>query len=345
MEFPGINIQFPNFIITYLLLYKTKYRSFLIVFLSMFHDNMIKLVTEVFIVKQYRESARISDINEQYIKSRRSIGICDEENRHKILVYGENALPLINRFSVKKVDDKIATSFYTIFLKKKKFISEVLVLRLSIYRYLVITQEADKTMKLLKRARRKYPNTMISNSDNEYALFSFHGDNAEAFFKELDYRYLFKTTHQNYTYYQLLVPKKDEKTTIRHFTALNFVPISLETEKLFLYNNNVVLCIGNIPKKYRLSVCNALYPFENFTYKTRMIRIAKYELEGNYLVTNRHKVYNYLGKKTGIVHCTYRLPYKKFPFILAFVISDQAKQISMVRVNKNDALIKPILNF
>ena len=57
-------------------------------------------------------------------------------------------------------------------MRGKRYIAEVLVLRLSHYRYLVIGEEKEKIMKHLKRARRKFRSSVISDCTQEYALLS-----------------------------------------------------------------------------------------------------------------------------------------------------------------------------
>jgi len=287
----------------------------------------------------------INELYTTFLKAKKSIGICKETDKAFILVSGEMALPLINHYSIIKVDDKIANNFYTILLKKKKFISEILVLRLSMYRYLIVTKNYKNVIKILRKKKRKYPLTTIRNVSGEYALFSFHGDNANAFFKDIDYRYIYKTTHQKYTYYQLICPKKEQNITFNHFLKMNFLPLTLEHKRLFLYNNNVILDIDKIPKSYRLSVCSYLYPNNLLRYKVKDIVIKTYELEGNFLVTNKHKVYSYLRKKAGIIHCIYKLPDKKYPYIIAFIKKDIEKKVSLVKVGKEDAIIRPVLNY
>ena len=296
-------------------------------------------------MKNYQTTVSFSEISEQYTKAKRSIGICHQHNVPKILITGEKALQLINHYSVSKVDEKIANNFYALLLKGKKIISEVLVLRLSVYRFLVIPQDYHQTFKLFKRIKRRFPITTVTEATDAYGLFSFHGDNALAFFQDIDYKYIFKTTHQDYTYYQLLSPIKDEESTLRHFINLNFTPISLEAEKIFLYNNNVVLNLKTIPRSYRLSICHELYPFENIHLKTKDVKVVKYELEGNYLVTNKHFIYNYLGKKAGIIHCIYRIPNKNNPFIIAFVKRPKMKKVSLIKIGKTDALVKQVINY
>jgi hypothetical protein len=287
----------------------------------------------------------IHEINEQYIKARNSIGIVNHSHLGKYLVSGVGSLALINHYSVCKLDDKIGTSYYTLLLRRKKFIAEVLILRLSLYRFLVVGNEKQKILKILKKARRRHRTCTVTDCSEEYSLFAFHGNNTCDFFQGLDYRYIFKTKRQNYTYYQLLSPRKDESITWKHFLSLDFVPTSLEVEKLFLYNNNVILNIERIPKPYRLGVCNEIYPFTNIRIHTRKIKIRKYELEQNCLVTNRHRIYNHHGRRIGIIHCSYRLPYKRFPFVIAFIYRAKVKSVSVVRVGKKETLIKPIFNY
>jgi hypothetical protein len=105
------------------------------------------------------------------------------------------------------------------------------------YRYLVIGEpKRRKFMKLLKKARRNYRSSIISDSTQEYAFFTFHGNQAKEFFRDLDYRYIYQAKRQNYyAYFQLLAPKKDENLIMKHFLSLNFKPISLEVEKIYSY--------------------------------------------------------------------------------------------------------------
>jgi len=284
----------------------------------------------------------ISETEDQYLKAKRSIGIGREMGISMILVSGENSLQLLNRCSVRKIDDKIFSNCYTLFYRKRSIISEVLILRLSLYRFLVITDKFKPVYQLLKKYRRKLE-CSVSDVSDEYTLFSFHGENSDSFFNNLDYKYIYKTKHQNYIYYQLLCPKCDEDITYRHFINLNFIPLAADAKNNFLYNNNVVLYIDKIPRLYRLSVCNEIYPFANLKVKTKNIKIVKYELESNQLVTNRHKVYSYARKKAGIIHCTYRLPERKYPFIIAFVEQPKVKKVSLIKIGKTDALIRPVV--
>lgn len=289
-------------------------------------------------------SQSVNEVYESYLKARNSIGIVNLSHLGKFLISGPSSLDLINHYSPQKNSDKNGNGFFTVFMKRKKFIGEVLVLKLSQYRYLVIGEEKDKIYKFLKKARRKFRTSVISDCTNEYAFFAFHGSQAKEFFQDLDYRYIYRAKRQNYAYFQLLSPKKDEGLIMKHFLSLNFKPLSLEAEKLFLYNNNVILNIDRIPRSYRLSVINELYPFSELKYKIKPVKIRKYELEKNFLVTNKHKIYNHSGKKIGIIHCSYRLPYKRNPFIIAFIKSP-AKSVSMVKVGKHESLIKPIFNY
>ena len=285
----------------------------------------------------------ISETEDQYLKAKRSIGFCRETGISMILVSGENSLQLLNRCSVRKIDDKIFSNLYTLFYRKRRIISEILILRLSLYRFLIITDKFKSTYQLMKKYRRQNE-CAVNDVSGEYTLFSFHGDNSDPFFNNLDYKYIFKTKHQNYIYYQLLCPKCDEDITYRHFVDLNFVPIGNDAKNNFLYNNNVVLYIDKIPRLYRLSVCNEIYPFDNLLkVKTKSIKIIKYELESNQLVTNRHKVYSYARKKAGIIHCSYRLPERKYPFIIAFVEQPKVKKVSLIKIGKTDALIRPVV--
>ena len=115
----------------------------------------------------------------------------------------------------------------------------------------------------------------------------------------------------------------------------------MDAARLFLYHHGVVLNRKN-PRRWRLSVA-ALYPFENLKVKTRDVQVVKYELESSVLVTNRHKVYSYSRKRAGIIHCLYRLPGRKYPFIIAFVRAEKVKKVSLIKTGKIDALIRPVV--
>lgn len=296
-------------------------------------------------MKYYDNFLSIDDFQNQYLEAKKYIGICHEKKKDKILLCGENALDLINHYSINKVDDKITNNFYTILYKKKKYISEILVLRLSLYRFLIITDNYKKTYNILRKKKKKYPIVALYNATNDYSLFSFHGSMSNEYFEKIDYRYIFKTKHQNYVYYQLLCTKKETDITIKHFINLNFTKIDLEVRNIFLYNNNVVLKIDKIPKKYRISICASLYKLDNFRAKIKDLAIVKYELDGNFLVTTKHKIYSYLRKKAGIIHCTYKVPNKDNPFVIAFIFKNNIKKVSLIKIGKTDAFIRPILNY
>lgn len=283
----------------------------------------------------------IAESEEQYTRAKESVGIAHDPAAF-FLVSGENALSLLDRCSVKKIDDKIFGSVYTLFFRKRKILSEVLILRLGLYRFLVITENAKPVFQLLKKYRRRYE-CAVTDVSGEYTLFSFHGNKSDVFFNDLDYKYIYKTKRQNYCYFRLLCPKKDEDITYNHFVNLNFIPLGLDAARLFLYHHDVVLNIERIPRRWRLSVAAALYPFENLKVKTRDVQVVKYELESSVLVTNRHKVYSYSRKRAGIIHCLYRLPGRKYPFIIAFVRAEKVKKVSLIKTGKIDALIRPVV--
>lgn len=282
----------------------------------------------------------VNETYESYLKARNSVGIVNLSHLGKILVSGPASLDLINDCSPCRNPDK-ETAFFTVFMWGRKFISEVLVLRLSHYRYLVIGEEGEKILKHLKKTRRRFRATVVSDCTKEYAFFAFHGSQAKEFFRDLEHRYIYRAKRQKYPYIQLLAPIKDEKAVMKHFLSLNFKPISLEAEKLFLYNNNVILNIAKIPKAYRLGVVNVLYPLKKA--KAKAVKIRKYELEKNFLVTNKDKIYNDRGRTIGIIHCSYRLPNKKNPFIIAF-LKKPAQSAPLVRVGKNESLIRPVFS-
>lgn len=85
----------------------------------------------------------ITDINEEYQRGKRNCGICNDSSKKKILVQGENALALINHYATNKLtsDDN---NKYIVLIKRHVFVDEVLVLKLSSKKYLLIVNNEKK---------------------------------------------------------------------------------------------------------------------------------------------------------------------------------------------------------
>ena len=112
-------------------------------------------------------------------------------------------------------------------------------------------ENTKKTLKFLNKVKRKFPLTTVNDVTLNYTLFSFHGDKSISFLDMLKSQNLYKVKRQNYQYYVFLSSKKNEIQVINYFKNLNFVPISLETKTLFLYNNNVIINLDKIKRKMK----------------------------------------------------------------------------------------------
>lgn len=295
----------------------------------------------------YNGTQSYENIKNEYLLARKDIGIFNSSATGKIMLYGSRAINLINHGSTGRIDNISESSIFTIIMKKKKFIGEVLVLRISPLRYLVITEYYKKIFKYFKKIQKHYPLVTIDDATNQYSLFTFHGDKSNEYFEKIVSSNLYKTKQQNYIYYQLLIPKKDEKNSFEYFINLNFIPICLETKSIFLYNNGVITNLDKVYKPYRLNVYKIIYPFSNYPYNTKekLLSIRQYEVQKNILIFKNNKIYNHRRKSVGIIHCSYRMPNKKNPYMIALVKKYQAGRLAIIKNDKQEVLIKQFVNY
>ena len=89
-------------------------------------------------------------INKKYNSLKKQINYYNLSDYNKIIVYGENCNNLINLLSIRDIDNIHDNSFFSIFMHKNKFIDEVIIIRLSHLKYLIISKN-NKTYKKLKK--------------------------------------------------------------------------------------------------------------------------------------------------------------------------------------------------
>lgn len=279
-----------------------------------------------------------------YIKARKYIGICNNYNLGKIMLYGSKSLDLINKFSIKKFNENTFKSGSTLLVKRKKLISEIFVFKVSALRYIIAGENIKKISKFLNKAKRKFPLITISDVTNKYSIFSFHGNESINFFKNISANNLYKIYHQNYCYYNLLTSKKNELTTLDYFKNLDFIPISLETKNIFLYNNSVLTHIERIKKKWQKYVFKYLSDnnkYSNYnSIKNKHIIVKQFELQENHLIFKGNYIHNAKGKKSGIIHCSYKIPNKQNPFIICIMWKDHNERILTLKEGKKEILLK-----
>lgn len=284
------------------------------------------------------------DLVKEYMRAKKHIGFYYDTNVSVFQVSGDKAFELINSLSCTKIYDPRINNFYTLVTNKTKLYGEVLVIKLSCYKYLIFSNNFKRLFKIFRNRSKKYPVTTINDVSNHYSLFSFHGNEANDYFNEIKYKNLYKTTHQNYTYYQLIARKKDANKIVSHFNSIQFSQISLETKSLFLYNNNVVLNLEKLPRMYRWKICKKLYNFGKIKRFNDDISIGKFEIDKKIFIPKNKYIYNVNRKRSGIIQCCYFIPNKKFPFVLC-LISNKIGNTAFIKLNKEEIFIRRIPTF
>lgn len=277
-----------------------------------------------------------------YNQARKKIAICNLSSYNKITIYGPKANDLINLYSIRNVEKIKDDSFYTILMKKRKFIEEVQVIRLSNLKYIIIYKENKKLLNILIKAKRKFPMVTVEDSTKSFSFFSFHGSKIYDYFKDNKSFYLYKVKHQNYLYYTLLTTIANKFSVLEHFRSIGFFEISLETRNLFLYNNNVITDLNKIKNKYRLNTYITIYDCDNYKFKSkiRILTIKQFEATSNNLIVDGARIYNSQKKYIGYVHNHFRLPNKKNPYVLAIVRKYLCEKVALIKHKKEETIIK-----
>lgn len=304
----------------------------------------------IFNKQSYQNDSIISvnnDPTSNFIKARKYIGICNEYKLGKIMLYGTSAFNLINSYSSKKFNEDNFRGAYTLIMKKKKLISEILILKLSALRYLILTESTKNTLKFLNKIKRKFPLTTVNDVTENYTLFSFHGDKSNCFLDMLKSQNLYKVKRQNYQHYVFLSSKKNETQAINHFKNLNFVPISLETKTLFLYNNSVITNLDRINRKMKKYVYDLTYKSNRFNYikKVNPFEIKQFELSDYAIPLKNTPIFYRKFFSCGKVWYSYKLPNKKFPYVLCIVKKDKIGKKAILKDGKREILLRQFINY
>lgn len=288
------------------------------------------------------QSTNINLQNKKYHQKKREIGICNLSNVGKITIYGPGAINLINHYSIRDISKINDSAFFTILMKRKEFIDEVLVIKLSHLKFILITNENKKIINLLKKVKRKFPMTTIDDCTKSYCLFSFHGNKEKEYFSNISSSFLYKVTHQNYDYHIIFASSHSKYSIHDYFINLGFFEINLEMRKIFLYNNNVITNLKAIKKKYRLNTYITIYDCDNYKFKVKIkiLEVKQFESTINNLIIDGSNIYNSQGKCIGYVHNHFRLPNKKNPYVLGIVRKFLCDKIALVKHNKVETIIK-----
>lgn len=283
-------------------------------------------------------------LNNNYLKARKNIGICDLSLFSKYIVYGPNAINLLNNYSITQMNLSESKSFMTILMNRNKVICECYIIKLSPIKYLIITDDKKKKnlYRILIKSRRKFPLVTIENATNIYSFFSFHGEKSNEYFNKNKNSNIHEITHQSYTYYTMLTSSINRYAVLDHFKSIGFEEISLETRNIFLHNHNVITNVNSIKRKYRNNIISSLYKSDNFkSYSNRKVySITQFEGTKNFLITKDLVIYNHLRRKIGHVHNYYRIPNKRHPYLLCIIRKHKFDKIAIVKYNKNEILLK-----
>ena len=283
-----------------------------------------------------QRSISFNDIFSQYSKAKRNIGICLDHSYKCYFVKGTSSLELINHFSRSKVNASSEYG-YIILESKVKLIGEALYFKDKNNTYLLFSQ-SDLVYKCLHKITKSYPITVINDASKEYSLFTFHGKNASAFFDRFKAKCLFKANHQGYKYYHMVAVKKDEVKTLNYYLEQDFVPISVETKRIFLYNNKVITNFNNFSAVHKKELLAIKYP--------KLNKISNYSLElfeclDNELIEKNTKILNYARHNCGLVYNSFKIPNKKFPFVLG-IVNTPNTSVLLIKKDGKEILIRKI---
>lgn len=288
-------------------------------------------------MKNYYESKEKNN----YIQARKNIGICNLSDSYKYLVYGPSAKTLINSYSIRNLDLINDNSFMTIMMNKNKYLCECQIIKLSPLKYLLITTEESQILKFLKKMIKKNRLCTVEDYSLQYSFFSFHGDKCIDYFKNKSSSNLYKVNKQGYTYYTMLSSSVNKFVILDHFKALGFEEINKYTESVFFNSHNVITNLKDINKIYQKSIFAQLYKADNCKFKVnKLYCIKQFESTRNFVVTKKMPIYNSNRKKVGYIHNFYRLNNKKYPYLLGIIKKYSTDKISILKVNKNEILIK-----
>ena len=288
--------------------------------------------------KNIKKTKHISfnDIQTQYTKAKRHIGICLSKNYKCYVVKGQNAFNLITHYSRTK-DSSTVEAKYIALQSKTKIIGEVLYFKATNNTYLLFTT-SDQVYKALHKITKIYPLTVINDATKDYSLFTFHGKNANKFFDNFSAKCLFKLSHQGYKYYHMIAPKKDEVRTLNYYLEQDFVPISIETKRIFLYNNKVITNFDNFSFTHKKELLQIKYP-DNVSLPNYSLEL--FECLDNALIEKNTKILNYNRHNCGLVYNSFKLPNKKFPFVLG-IVNKTNTNVLLIKKDGKEILIRKI---
>lgn len=277
--------------------------------------------------------------------ARKNKGICNLSYFTKITIYGPNSQDLINSFSIRNIEnlfkDTENEAVYTIFMKKKKFITEGFIIKLSPLKYVILTEDFTSLLKYLKRKHKQFKLVTIEQSSSQFCLFSLHGEKSLESKKPI-HGNTYSVNHQGYNYNLIFSGIVNKYNILDHYINMGYVEISKEVYNLFLNSNSVITKLDRLNKKFRIPTYLTITNANNFKFKIKRkyVSIKQFETTKNLIVTRDMPIYNHDRKKIGFVHNFYRLVNKKFPFIICVLNKNKHEKIAIIKNNNQEILIK-----
>lgn len=269
--------------------------------------------------------------NSLYLKAKDHVGICKDQTKSKLILMGSNSLDVINYLSITEFTTSDECKF--IILYKKKFLDEVLVFKINPTKFILLVNNYDIVYQTIKKTLKHFPLTVICDGSMLYSYFTFHGKSAIDYFSSYSLKYLFIISHQGYFYYHLLTSKEDENQIFKHFLKNKFINLTIETKRLFLYNNKVIPNFNKISKRYILHLINAKYNPDIYS-------VNLYDILDNQLVFKNNKIVNFLGKKVGLIYCSFTsLGYFYYNKELSKVLESNYNQVALVVTSSSDDIL------
>ena len=277
------------------------------------------------------KTIKFNDNNSSYLMSKETIGICNDKSKSKLVLMGTNSLNIIKYLSINEYNIEDDCKFVVFY--KRRFIDEVLIFKINPQKYILICNNYDLVLQTIKKSFKKFPLTVCIDASMLYSYFTFHGKLLNDYFQSYKLKYLFQISHQGYFYYHLLTSKNDEVEIFNHFISNKFVNISIETKRIFLYNNKVIPNFNKISKKYILELVNAKYCPNDYT-------VNLYDILDNEVIFKNTKIFNYLGKKVGLVYCSFCQPgYHYYNYEFSKILENYTNQVAIVITNTTDDIL------
>ena len=74
--------------------------------------------------------------------------------------------------------------------------------------------------------------------------------------------------------------------------------------------------------------------------KNNPIEIKQFEMQDNGIALKNSYIYDGNNHRVGIIHCSYRIPNKKYPYIMCYVWNKKITKTAILKSNNKEILLK-----